>query len=308
MQSIPGNNHTINDAPQGAAPQCGGSKKGIEFGMIPLQDLEWAADQKPAIMQLFLECWRSDPYGNRWMPLTTNLKDKTLKQAKSALRKAELFDFKTEMRILEDRRYYETLVINLRGSRRSHPSGVVENPTKEQEGYSATPGGANNDPTQGSLKPQVGYSTTPGGVKNYPTYPPQTLSQSGSQEAPRAFHDLFNKFQESLSISEREIFLTFGRKKANELPKPPSLPDKWVEANWQELYRQFQVSEEGRRAKQEAIVTRYDWENDPRLMSWLQQSYEAGFLWTQEVEAEREERTAFYSWAQQTNAYEGRVE
>ena len=42
-------------------------------------------------------------------------------------------------------------------------------------------------------------------------------------------------------------------------------------------------------------------------MDWINKAYWGGYPWTQEDEVEREERTAFLKWAQQTNAYEGRV-
>ena len=43
----------------------------------------------------------------------------------------------------------------------------------------------------------------------------------------------------SLSESQREKFLEFGLRKAAELPKPPALPKKWIERNWQELAEEF---------------------------------------------------------------------
>jgi hypothetical protein len=49
----------------------------------------------------------------------------------------------------------------------------------------------------------------------------------------------YQTFTDSLSESEREKFLEFGLKKAAELPKPPALPKKWIERNWQELREEF---------------------------------------------------------------------
>jgi hypothetical protein len=49
----------------------------------------------------------------------------------------------------------------------------------------------------------------------------------------------YQTFTNSLSESEREKFLEFGLKKATELPKPPALPKKWIERNWQELREEF---------------------------------------------------------------------
>jgi hypothetical protein len=117
----------------------------------------------------------------------------------------------------------------------------------------------------------------------------------------------YTDFIHTLSEGEREIFLDFGRKKAANLPHPPELPDKWITANFTELYKQFLASSVGREAKQEAIARKYDWENDPRLMDWLHKAYWEGHPWAVENEFEREERLAFLMWAQKTNAYAGRI-
>lgn len=60
----------------------------------------------------------------------------------------------------------------------------------------------------------------------------------------------------------------------------------------------FIISSAGQAAKQEAIAAQYDWPNHPRLKEFLQQIIDAGgWKWTQQVEAEREWRAAFYEWA-----------
>ncbi len=138
--------------------------------------------------------------------------------------------------------------------------------------------------------------------------PPRKLKSlsdkaSGAPQTIQTYSD----FLQTLSEAERETFLEFGRKKAANLPHPPELPDKWITANFTELHKQFLSSSAGREAKQEAIARKYDWENDPRLMDWLHSAYYVGYPWTQEEETEREARSAFFFWAQQTNAYAGRI-
>jgi hypothetical protein len=133
-----------------------------------------------------------------------------------------------------------------------------------------------------------------------------TLTERESQNS--KINKNYLEFIDSLSEDERENFLEFGRKKAANLPHPPELPDKWIAANFTELYKQFLASRAGQEAKQEAIARKYDWENDPRFMDWLHKAYCEGYPWTQEDEAEREQRTAFLFWAQRTNAYAGRIE
>lgn len=135
--------------------------------------------------------------------------------------------------------------------------------------------------------------------------PPKPAPAKDSS-SPQTYSD-YSNFIQTLSEGEREIFLEFGRKKAANLPHPPELPDKWIAANFTELYKQFLASSAGRAAKQEAIARKYDWENDPRLMDWLHKAYWEGHPWAVENEFEREERLAFLMWAQKTNAYAGRI-
>ncbi|MGL5923357.1 MarR family transcriptional regulator [Chroococcidiopsis sp.] len=133
----------------------------------------------------------------------------------------------------------------------------------------------------------------------------ETVTQQAFQNS--KINKTYLDFIQTLSESEREIFLEFGRKKAASLPHPPELPDKWIAANFTELYKYFLASSAGRAAKQEAIARKYDWENDPRLMDWLHKAYYEGHPWAVENEFEREERLSFLMWAQKTNAYAGRI-
>ena len=49
----------------------------------------------------------------------------------------------------------------------------------------------------------------------------------------------YKDFIDSLCETKREKFIEFGLRKAAELPKPPTLPKKWIERNWQELREEF---------------------------------------------------------------------
>lgn len=46
----------------------------------------------------------------------------------------------------------------------------------------------------------------------------------------------------SLPAEEREKFLDFAMDRVNELPKRPSLPSKWIAANFDDLYSEFKLS------------------------------------------------------------------
>jgi hypothetical protein len=49
----------------------------------------------------------------------------------------------------------------------------------------------------------------------------------------------YKDYIDSLCPNQREKFLEFGLRKAAELPKPPALPKKWIERNWEELREEF---------------------------------------------------------------------
>lgn len=151
--------------------------------------------------------------------------------------------------------------------------------------------------------------TNDGDTQSGTTIMPKTdggRAKSGRSSTKTKFNDSIQGIN-SLSDSEREPFFEFGRKKAAQLPHPPELPDKWITAHWEELYRQFQASNAGKAAKQEAIAIQYDWINDPRFEEWLPRAFEEGVAWAQENQAEREQRSAFLEWAQATDPYKGRL-
>ena len=92
-------------------------KNGVNFGVIPMNDLDWILTQKPSVMQLFIECWRCDPYGSRWMQLSTKLKPSAFREAKKQLANQGLFIFKRETSIQDSRSTVCWMTRNLHGSR-----------------------------------------------------------------------------------------------------------------------------------------------------------------------------------------------
>ncbi|MBD2255701.1 hypothetical protein [Nostoc parmelioides] len=85
--------------------------------IIPIEDMLWASQQKPSVNQLWQECWTSDPYGSRWMPLSTNLGYSSFICAKKILSKSGLFIFKPDKSIQDGRETVGWMVRNLHGSR-----------------------------------------------------------------------------------------------------------------------------------------------------------------------------------------------
>ncbi|MBD2535395.1 hypothetical protein H6G97_40770 [Nostoc flagelliforme FACHB-838] len=85
--------------------------------IIPIQDMLWASQQKPSVTQLWQECWTADPYGSRWMPLTSALGYSTFISAKKILSDSGLFIFKPDKSIQDGRETVKWMVQNLHGSR-----------------------------------------------------------------------------------------------------------------------------------------------------------------------------------------------
>jgi hypothetical protein len=74
------------------------------------------------------------------------------------------------------------------------------------------------------LSPQIGDSKTS-----------KPVSDKGSSDSPDLYSDSYQIFIKSLSEGERENFLEFLPGRSQKLPKPPTLPMKWIERNAEEL-------------------------------------------------------------------------
>ncbi|MBD2491381.1 hypothetical protein [Aulosira sp. FACHB-615] len=85
--------------------------------IIPIEDMLWASQQKPSVNQLWQECWTSDPYGSRWMSLSTALGYSSFICAKKILSESGLFIFKPDKSIQDGRETVGWMVRNLHGSR-----------------------------------------------------------------------------------------------------------------------------------------------------------------------------------------------
>jgi hypothetical protein len=85
--------------------------------IIPIEDMLWASQQKPSVNQLWQECWTADPYGSRWMPLSTGMGYSTFIHAKKILSDSGLFIFKPDKSIEDGRETASWMVQNLHGSR-----------------------------------------------------------------------------------------------------------------------------------------------------------------------------------------------
>ncbi|MEH2351927.1 hypothetical protein [Nostoc sp.] len=86
--------------------------------IIPVEDMSWVLNQAKSIQSLWNECWQSDPYGSRWVKLTTTLKSSAFRLARKALYAAGLFEFKRDTSINDSRKTESWSIINLHGARR----------------------------------------------------------------------------------------------------------------------------------------------------------------------------------------------
>ena len=66
------------------------------------------------------------------------------------------------------------------------------------------------------------------------------ISNNSSEPRPQTYSDLIGALDESA----QEKFLLFAKKKAASLPKPPTLSNRWIEKNFDELYEQWRASEQ----------------------------------------------------------------
>lgn len=86
--------------------------------IIPVEDMSWVLNQAKTIQNLWNECWQSDPYGSRFVKLTTSLKDTAFRVARRVLSAAGLFEFKRDTCTEDTRKTAGWLIINLHGARR----------------------------------------------------------------------------------------------------------------------------------------------------------------------------------------------
>ncbi|MHC5719478.1 MAG: hypothetical protein ACYTX0_47385, partial [Nostoc sp.] len=96
--------------------------------------MTWVLNQAKTIQGLWNECWQSDPYGSRFVKLTTSLKDTAFRVARRVLSAAGLFEFKRDTCTEDTRKTAGWLIINLHGARRikdfwnSDPISVTDTP------------------------------------------------------------------------------------------------------------------------------------------------------------------------------------
>jgi hypothetical protein len=157
--------------------------------IIPIEDMLWASQQKPSVTQLWQECWTADPYGSRWMPLTSALGYSTFISAKKILSESGLFIFKPDKSIQDGRETASWMVKNLHGSRMKEfwEKANVEN---EQ------PDSLKREPNAGDSEIDAGCEEIRASYK---------ASISGQSQLEQGFQETSRTAQEQLTNSSKEF-------------------------------------------------------------------------------------------------------
>jgi DNA-binding transcriptional regulator YhcF (GntR family) len=112
--------------------------------------------------------------------------------------------------------------------------------SQDKESAYLSPDSAYLSPDSAYLSPDSAY-LSPDSAYLSGNEEPEPLPDKDSN-APSNYSN-YSNLNKSLSEDERERFLEFANKKASELPTPPTLPGKWIEANFEELRELFEKQE-----------------------------------------------------------------
>ncbi|MEA5506859.1 hypothetical protein VB735_27925 [Halotia wernerae UHCC 0503] len=113
--------------------------------IIPIEDMLWASQQKSSVTQLWQECWTADPYGSRWMPLSTGLGYSTFIAAKKVLSDSGLFIFKPDKSIQDGRETVGWMIRNLHGSRMKEFWEQIDSANQQPDSEKQAPNSSNTE-------------------------------------------------------------------------------------------------------------------------------------------------------------------
>lgn len=180
--------------------------------IIPTEDLEWVLQQKPSVSKLWQECWLADPYGSRWMQISTSLSRKHFFTAKKVLSQAGLFIFKREVSIMDGRETVCWMVRNLHGARLTGNgefwSSQKDDWSSQKENYSSPtdPLSSPKDSSLGSESPLiVVQQTTYSSPTDYSISPETTQNQAIREASVTSQEHLSNSSKEVLRCGDENI-------------------------------------------------------------------------------------------------------
>jgi hypothetical protein len=144
--------------------------------IIPIEDMLWASQQKPSVNQLWQECWTADPYGSRWMPLSTGMGYSTFISAKKILAESGLFIFKPDKSIQDSRETVTWMVKNLHGSRMKEFWEKANSLNQQPDSLKQKPNAEISEKDAGSEEMRASYKAS---------ISDQSQSEQGFQETSR---------------------------------------------------------------------------------------------------------------------------
>lgn len=111
--------------------QTSGSKSVIDLktgqsvlphAKIPHADIDWALQQSPTVLRLFIESWRCDSFGTstlrghaQWHNLETKFQGDNFRKARKAIEKQGLFQYRKVQEVINGQRITVWQCINLHG-------------------------------------------------------------------------------------------------------------------------------------------------------------------------------------------------
>lgn len=243
------------------------------FAQIDFADIDRAIEQKltAAELRLWLYLMKIDRYGDRFVDLPDPGKlGIRLGMSRRTVEKAM---FKLDELGLYTIRVKQWEGANSSAARARQTAQKLNEAKKEKKAPKTPPDKsgyltaktANLPKSEKLTEKAAKISTERLNKLTHPPEPPPVKDSGNSQ----TYSD-YSDFIKTLSESERESFLEFGNKKASQLPKPPELPLKWIEANWQELYTLFLSTPYAVAAS----IADTDWTSHPDWENWLAQMRE----------------------------------
>ena len=237
--------------------------------IIPDEDMAWALEQRPTVFKLWAECWRSDPYGSRWMPLKTTLGRENFKKAKKPLIDAGLFLFENRLTIVDGKRTYEWWVKSLHGCRSVYwkLKGIevgIESTTQDEEDISSTDLGTENTEV-GTENTEVGTENTEVGTENTTQPYLNSLAMRVSKTLINISVTSHKHFTNSLRIDERGEFLKFCLQKIIALRATGfevHTDHSWIANHYEQYWEEF-------RSERTASNSTIDWTSHPNWFEWL---------------------------------------
>ncbi|MCC5605098.1 hypothetical protein [Nostoc favosum] len=167
--------------------------------IIPIEDMLWASQQRPSVTQLWQECWTADPYGSRWMPLTSALGYSTFISAKKILSDSGLFIFKPDKSIQDGRETVKWMVQNLHGSRmkefweKANAEKREPNSQKQEPNAEISEKDAGSEEMRASYKASISGQSQPEQGFCEPSRTTQEHLTNSSNEFVRCISDTLNE-------------------------------------------------------------------------------------------------------------------